>query len=94
MKKGKVTGLGGVFIKFKDPQNMMKWYQEVLGLTTNDYGVLFSFNGYDEPKGYLQLGTFPDNSDYFGDIYIKSLEDINVKFSYIKLWIECYFYST
>jgi fructokinase len=24
------------------------------------------------------------NSDYFGDIYIKSLEDINVKFSYIK----------
>lgn len=24
------------------------------------------------------------NSDYFGDIYIKSLEDVNVKFSYIK----------
>jgi fructokinase len=24
------------------------------------------------------------NSDYFGDIYIKSLEDINVQFSYIK----------
>ena len=24
------------------------------------------------------------NSDYFGEIYIKSLEDINVKFSYIK----------
>ena len=52
MKKGKVIGLGGVFIKFQDPQKMMKWYQEVLGLTTNDYGVLFSFNGYDEPKGY------------------------------------------
>jgi predicted enzyme related to lactoylglutathione lyase len=67
MKKGKVTGLGGVFIKFQDPQKMMKWYQDVLGLTTNDYGVLFSFNGYDEPKGYLQLGTFPANSDYFGE---------------------------
>jgi len=67
MKKVKVTGLGGVFIKFQDPENMMKWYQEVLGLTTNDYGVLFSFNGYDEPKGYLQLGAFPADSDYFGE---------------------------
>lgn len=67
MKKGKVIGLGGVFIKFQDPQKMMKWYQDVLGLTTNDYGVLFSFNGYDEPKGYLQLGTFLEDSDYFGE---------------------------
>ena len=66
MKKGKVTGVGGIFIKFQHPENMMKWYQEVLGLSTNDYGVLFSFNGYDEPKGHLQLGTFPADTDYFG----------------------------
>jgi predicted enzyme related to lactoylglutathione lyase len=66
MKKGKVTGIGGIFIKFQHPENMMKWYQEVLGLSTNDYGVLFSFNGYDEPKGYLQLGTFTADTDYFG----------------------------
>lgn len=64
---GKVTGLGGVFIKFKDPENMRSWYREKLGLITNDYGVLFEFNGNtSEKKGHLQLGTFKDDSDYFG----------------------------
>jgi predicted enzyme related to lactoylglutathione lyase len=66
MKKGKAIGLGGIFIKFNDPEKMKSWYQEILGLDTNEYGILFSFNGYDEPKGFLQLGTFPANTDYFG----------------------------
>lgn len=64
--KGKATGLGGVFIKFKDPDNMKKWYSDVLGLVTNDYGVLFSFNNGQLHKAYLQLGTFPAETVYFG----------------------------
>jgi predicted enzyme related to lactoylglutathione lyase len=36
-------------------------------MKTNDYGVLFEFNGDTAPtKGYLQLGTFEEDSDYFG----------------------------
>jgi predicted enzyme related to lactoylglutathione lyase len=66
MKKGKAIGLGGIFIKFNNPEKMKSWYQEILGLDTNEYGILFSFNGYDEPKGFLQLGTFPADTDYFG----------------------------
>lgn len=66
MKKGKAIGLGGIFIKFNDPEKMKDWYQEIIGLDTNEYGILFSFNGYDEPKGYLQLGTFSVDSNYFG----------------------------
>ena len=64
----KVTGIGGVFIKFSDPTNMRKWYREVLGINTNDYGVLFAFNdGTASSKGYLQLGTFESSSSYFGN---------------------------
>lgn len=64
--KGKVIGIGGIFIRFKDPKKMNKWYEQVLGMTPNDYGVLFSFNHGEQVKGYLQLGTFPVDTDYFG----------------------------
>ncbi|AEA42106.1 VOC family protein [Fluviicola taffensis] len=64
---GKAIGIGGIFFKFKDEKAMRNWYKEALSLNPNDYGVLFAFNGNSNPRGYLQLGTFPENSDYFGD---------------------------
>jgi predicted enzyme related to lactoylglutathione lyase len=64
---GKVIGIGGVFLRCNDPNAMNQWYEEVLGMTTNDYGVLFSFNANNQAKGYLQLGTFPVGTDYLGD---------------------------
>lgn len=64
---GKVTGIGGVFFKFRDPKKMTQWYSEVLGMTTNDYGVLFAFNNGNDKKGFLQLGVFEQDSNYFGD---------------------------
>jgi predicted enzyme related to lactoylglutathione lyase len=63
---GKAIGLGGIFLKFKNPTKMNLWYSEVLGLTTNDYGVLFSFNSDQSKSALLQLGTFSTDSDYFG----------------------------
>lgn len=63
-----VIGLGGVFLKFQQPEAMRSWYKDVLGMDTNAYGVLFEFNGDTHPtKGYCQLGTFEASSDYFGD---------------------------
>lgn len=63
-----VIGIGGIFIKFKNPENMRTWYQDVLGMKTNPYGVLFEFNGdTNAEKGSLQLGTFEASSGYFGD---------------------------
>lgn len=63
-----VIGIGGVFFKFQDPKAMLQWYSDILGMKTNDYGVLFSFNGdTSSKKGFLQLGTFDSNSEYFGD---------------------------
>lgn len=62
-----IIGIGGIFLKFTDPTAMREWYNSILGMRTNDYGVLFEFNGNNSAtKGQLQLGTFPKNSDYFG----------------------------
>jgi len=66
MNSAKIIGLGGVFIKFQEPKKMNLWYKEVLGLNTNDYGVLFGFNNSNKSRGFLQLGTFEASTDYFG----------------------------
>jgi len=64
---GEIIGIGGIFFKFKDPAAMRKWYKSVLGMQTNDYGVMFEFNGANSSKiGQLQLGTFEESTDYFG----------------------------
>lgn len=65
--EGKIIGLGGIFFKFKDPTKMNQWYKDILGMNTNDYGVLFAINQPNKQIGYLQLGTFPEDTDYFGE---------------------------
>jgi predicted enzyme related to lactoylglutathione lyase len=57
---------------------MNNWYRDVLGMITNPYGVLFSFNDSVSPKGFLQLGTFPSNSDYFGNESQQSMLNFRV----------------
>lgn len=56
MKKSakKVSGIGGIFFKTKDPASMRDWYHQHLGLVTNEYGSLFEFIQSDTPdeKGY------------------------------------------
>ena len=66
-KKKKVTGVGGIFFKSKNPEKMKKWYNKNLGLVTNEYGSLFEFRQSDESakKGYLQWTPFPEKTEYF-----------------------------
>lgn len=63
----KVTGIGGIFFKCKNPGEMRKWYSDNLGLKTNEYGSLFEFRLADKPdkKGYLQWSPFVDSTTYF-----------------------------
>ena len=67
MKKSKrVSGIGGVFFKCKEPVKMREWYSKHLGLVTNEYGSLFEFRNSDEPEklNYLQWSTFSQTSKY------------------------------
>ena len=63
----KVTGIGGIFFKCKDPGKLMEWYHKNLGLVTNEYGSMFEFRLAEEPekKGVLQWSAFPGNTTYF-----------------------------
>jgi predicted enzyme related to lactoylglutathione lyase len=63
----KVTGIGGIFFKCKDPQKMREWYQKNLGLNTNQYGAVFEWRqGADSTKkGYTNWSPFAEKTKYF-----------------------------
>ena len=40
----RVTGIGGVFLRSRDPKALTKWYSETLGIELNDWGgIVFEF---------------------------------------------------
>ncbi len=63
----KVTGIGGIFFKCKDPKKMREWYETNLGLNTNQYGAVFEWRqGADSnKKGFTQWSPFTDKTKYF-----------------------------
>lgn len=67
IKMKKVTGIGGIFFKCKDPNKMKEWYQKHLGLNTNDYGATFEwYEGADSTKkASTQWSPFDENTKYF-----------------------------
>jgi predicted enzyme related to lactoylglutathione lyase len=67
-KTKKVTGIGGIFFKCKDPKALREWYEKNLGLNTNQYGAVFEFHqgGDSTQKGFLQWSPFKETTTYFG----------------------------
>ena len=66
-KLKRVTGIGGIFFKCKDPKKMREWYSIHLGLKTNDYGAVFEWRqGTDTlQKGFTQWSPFTEATTYF-----------------------------
>lgn len=66
-KKGRVTGIGGIFFKSKDPEKSRQWYGSNLGLQINEYGSVFEFREGAHPDriGYLQWSPFSEKTKYF-----------------------------
>ena len=64
----RVTGIGGIFFKAKDPKALAEWYRQHLGLDVQDWGgVAFQGNGEHNPTG---TGTtiwspFKEDTTYF-----------------------------
>lgn len=63
----KVTGIGGIFFKCKDPNKVKQWYKTHLGLNTNGYGTVFEWRqGADtSKKGFTQWSPFAETTEYF-----------------------------
>jgi predicted enzyme related to lactoylglutathione lyase len=67
MNLKKVTGIGGIFFKCKDPKAVREWYKKHLGFETNDYGAVFEWRqGADSSqKGFSQWSPFKETTKYF-----------------------------
>lgn len=66
-KMKKVTGIGGIFFKCKDPKKITEWYQKNLGLTTNPYGATFEWyeSADSTKKAQTQWTPFSETTKYF-----------------------------
>jgi predicted enzyme related to lactoylglutathione lyase len=63
----RVTGIGGIFFKCKDPKKMNEWYQTHLGLNTNKYGTVFEWRQATDStkKGFTNWSPFSEKTKYF-----------------------------
>ncbi|MGI9548020.1 MAG: VOC family protein [Flavobacteriaceae bacterium] len=63
----RVTGIGGIFFRSKDPKATNAWYGKHLGLATDDYGSPFEFRNANNPEeiNYLRWAPFDEGTDYF-----------------------------
>ena len=71
-KMKRVTGIGGVFFKCKDPKAATAWYQKHLGLDTNPYGATFEWyeSAESTKKSQTQWTPFSQDSKYFDKEYM------------------------
>ena len=61
---GHVTGVGGVFVKSKDPKALAQWYRDVLGLEVKPWGgAALPFDAPGHPPK-VSWTAFPESSDY------------------------------
>jgi len=65
----RVTAVGGVFFKCKNPQAQQDWYARHLGINMDKYGTSFEWRKADdkEQKGFTAWSPFADDTDYFGN---------------------------
>lgn len=65
----RVTGLGGVFFKTKDPQKTKEWYDKHLGMKMDEYGFAFQWIDTNHPNAKAPATTawspFKEDSKYF-----------------------------
>ena len=65
----RVTSVGGVFFKCKNPDAQKEWYAKHLGLVMDKFGTSFEWRHSDEKekKGFSAWSPFEKETDYFGD---------------------------
>jgi predicted enzyme related to lactoylglutathione lyase len=66
-KMKKVTGIGGIFFKCKDPEKIREWYKTHLGIDAGQYGATFEWreDGDSTKKGSTSWAAFKETTKYF-----------------------------
>lgn len=63
----RVTSLGGIFFKCKDPEKVKDWYSKHLGFDVDKYGTTFEWRKSDDEtkKGFTVWSPFSQDTKYF-----------------------------
>jgi len=63
----RVTSIGGIFFKCKDPEKIKEWYSKHLGINSDKYGTSFEWRRADDAtkKGFTAWSTFNNDTKYF-----------------------------
>ena len=62
---GRITGVGGIFFKAKDPKTLAAWYRDVLGLPLEPWGgAALRYDAPGHPPA-LAWNAFPASTAYF-----------------------------
>ncbi|MCK5151980.1 MAG: VOC family protein [Candidatus Thorarchaeota archaeon] len=64
----RVTGIGGIFFKSKEPKKLQSWYVEHLGIKSESDGyILFKWLEKDRPNRHAHTvwAPFQDDTEYF-----------------------------
>ncbi|MGA8067646.1 MAG: VOC family protein, partial [Terriglobales bacterium] len=66
-QRGRILGIGGVFFKSADRDQMREWYSKHLGLADKGQGVMLPWREHDDPqKEHVTVWTvFPASTKYF-----------------------------
>ena len=74
---GHVTGIGGIFLKSKNPKALSEWYRDVLGLDVKAWGgATLSYDAPGHPSVAV-WSPFPETSDYMAP----STREVMINFS-------------
>ncbi len=61
---GRITGVGGIFLKSKDPKALARWYRDVLGIPLEPWGgAMLKYDAPGHPP-VLAWNAFPSTTDY------------------------------
>jgi predicted enzyme related to lactoylglutathione lyase len=67
-RRPRVTGIGGIFFKAKDPKALARWYRDHLGIRIEGEVAVYAWRGGKDArrKGHTVWALFPANATYFG----------------------------
>ncbi len=66
----RVTGIGGIFFKSKNPARLKAWYAKHMGIDSDQYGSKFVWNAIDDEKEQAEMKTtvwspMPEDTTYY-----------------------------
>jgi catechol 2,3-dioxygenase-like lactoylglutathione lyase family enzyme len=85
---GHITGIGGVFIKAKDPKALAAWYRDVLGMPLQPWGgAALHYDAPGHPPA-AAWSAFPASSSYFAPsttpfMINYAVDDANGRFAWV-----------